>query len=639
MAITYSIASNPIWYIADISGKPLAAGFMATYSSLMPNNQKLVYKTEGNQFPWPYIPITNNTGLTGILFNENGSQGPFYFQFDSANPDDGYFIEIYDNQGVLQWTVDNFFPSTGSGGGSTTEGINLINLVTNNVMYRNIGQTADPIGATYLPVAPGAHSGLALTPAQAGPDIVFRKNITGAIDQLTFTNFTPGTYPLATDVTPNQFLNYTCGNSLTGELYKHIQFPITAKLQSLSNKAVTITIWARANSGNTTLTLQLRQFFGDGGGSADVLTAAAPITLTSNWTQYQAIVTIPSINGLTLGACGNDALFLQVEYPLNVACNIDFTKPSMYIGQLAPDYEYQTYDMIDGVMNVPRTGDVDISFNYSGPNFVPGGWVMMNDGSIGNATTLNSSNASTRANQDTFPLYNLLWNAIPSTYCPMVNNAGMPTIRGASAIADFTGFNAILLPKGLGRVLSGADPAGVNFAKVFAATGNDLVVNDSAPFYTGTQCTVSNVGGALPSGLAPATTYFVIIIDLVTMQLATSLANAEVGAFIPLGSTGSGTNTITATLPAHPLASYVGEDSHALLISEMPSHIHTLGPSAVLTGSGTPGGTISTAASIIQTNSATIPETLISGSTNATGGSAAHNNLQPTVYANYLIKL
>lgn len=72
------------------------------------------------------------------------------------------------------------------------------------------------------------------------------------------------------------------------------------------------------------------------------------------------------------------------------------------------------------------------------------GWVMANDGTIGNA----ASGGTTRANADTAALYTLLWNNISNTY------AAVSTGRGANAAADFAANKTIALPKALGRALA-----------------------------------------------------------------------------------------------------------------------------------------------------------------------------------------
>lgn len=78
------------------------------------------------------------------------------------------------------------------------------------------------------------------------------------------------------------------------------------------------------------------------------------------------------------------------------------------------------------------------------------GWVMANDGSIGNAT----SGATTRANNDTQALFILLWTNISNTWCPVQDSAGNPVARGATAAADFAANRRIVLPKVVGRALA-----------------------------------------------------------------------------------------------------------------------------------------------------------------------------------------
>lgn len=72
----------------------------------------------------------------------------------------------------------------------------------------------------------------------------------------------------------------------------------------------------------------------------------------------------------------------------------------------------------------------------------PAGWVLADDGSIGNGT----SGATTRANKDTRELYNLLWNGFADAICPVTGG------RGASSTADFDASKPMFLPPFCGRV-------------------------------------------------------------------------------------------------------------------------------------------------------------------------------------------
>jgi hypothetical protein len=102
---------------------------------------------------------------------------------------------------------------------------------------------------------------------------------------------------------------------------------------------------------------------------------------------------------------------------------------------------------VDGTGNLsaqagsfPTTGDAKLTLKIAADP----GWVMMNDGTLGDAT----SGASTLADPTAQALFTLLWNQIPDTWCPVT-----PGGRGATAVADWAAHKAIKLPRQLGRAL------------------------------------------------------------------------------------------------------------------------------------------------------------------------------------------
>ena len=200
-------------------------------------------------------------------------------------------------------------------------------------------------------------------------------------------------------------------------------------------------------------TLALRQFFGNGtnGPSADVVTSMGALNLTvGTWTQtkFNAFL-VPSIAGKTIGNCGNDALFLQIRFPSSVTIDLDFALPAFYLGDTNSTTDFHTLDFVDAIINSPRTGDIRLSLN----SFQPYGWVIMNDGTIGDA----NSNATTRANIDTFPLFDLIWSTFQAsqTLAPMLTSGGAPVAYGASSVADFGSDNQLTLTLQAGRVIAG----------------------------------------------------------------------------------------------------------------------------------------------------------------------------------------
>lgn len=160
--------------------------------------------------------------------------------------------------------------------------------------------------------------------------------------------------------------------------------------------------------------------------------------------------------------------------------------------------------------------------------------------------------------------------------------------------------------------------------------------------------------GALPTGLSINTIYYAIRIDADTFRLATSFANANAGTAINTSGTQSGVHTITfcpyglgdgtttfnvpslkgkvpvgldtsvSFFDALGTASGTGATTHTLTVAEMPAHTHNYDKFSAQKS----GPTGSNAQSI----------DVAATATTSAGGGAAHNNLQPYLVVNFIIK-
>lgn len=81
----------------------------------------------------------------------------------------------------------------------------------------------------------------------------------------------------------------------------------------------------------------------------------------------------------------------------------------------------------------------------------PTGWLKANGTTIGNA----ASGATQRANDDTFALYDVLWNNFTNTVLVIQTNAGVDTTRGVSASADFAAGKRMPVPDLRGEFIRG----------------------------------------------------------------------------------------------------------------------------------------------------------------------------------------
>lgn len=86
---------------------------------------------------------------------------------------------------------------------------------------------------------------------------------------------------------------------------------------------------------------------------------------------------------------------------------------------------------------------------------LPAGFVAMNALTIGGP----SSNAG-YARADALFLYVANWVSFSNAQCPILTSAGVPTTRGANAVADFQANKQLTLPNGKGIGLIGADTMG-----------------------------------------------------------------------------------------------------------------------------------------------------------------------------------
>lgn len=257
------------------------------------------------------------------------------------------------------------------------------------------------------------------------------------------------------------------------------------------------------------------------------------------------------------------------------------------------------------------TGDVKLSTKTA----ADGGWVLMNDGTIGNA----ASGATTRAHADTAALFTHLWTVAADKECPVSGG------RGASAAADYAANKTLKLAEAVGRALAiyGAASqvaSGVD-AGVDTAADTLLVPSNDKRWVTGMPVLFTLASGTI-TGLVHNTMYWVIRPDATHVQLASSLAGAQLGTAINMTAKAAPVWSIAHSFATRVMGEAVGEDAHAMSITEMVTHDHDVQNQVgtFVVGAGT--------AAAISTPSGT-----------PAGGHAAMNNLGPRLYMNAMIKL
>ena len=302
-------------------------------------------------------------------------------------------------------------------------------------------------------------------------------------------------------------------------------------------------------------------------------------------------------------------------------------------------------------MTIVFSGTLSASIKYSLPASVGGSWVVYNNttgaftlsmGSPTGPTTVvipaggphnvtcnstsgiafvngyNAANSITTAmiQDDAVTTSKILANSITYTKLAAAVQALLVPTGTLSPYAGSTAPTGWLLASGL--TIGNATSNGTARANADTQTLFELLWNS----FSNTELPIYTSAGAVSTRGASATTDFTA-----NKQLALpDLRGRAVAGKDNMGGTSANRLTgLSGGVDGDILGAAGGLETHTLTIAQMPAHTHST--ANVFTSSGS---------SRLQTGSSFSTQTLTSSST---GGDGAHNNVQPTIILNYIIKL
>lgn len=227
-------------------------------------------------------------------------------------------------------------------------------------------------------------------------------------------------------------------------------------------------------------------------------------------------------------------------------------------------------------------------------------------------------------------IYAALYAILGTAYNQSGDAAGtfrVPDYRGCALVGAGTGAKIIY---GTTAAVTVANPGKLTYTKHNLNTAQAIVYTSSGPI----------------GGLTSGTTYYVIVVDANTIELASSVANALAGTGIQFTNQGTANWILTYNLSARTLGDKFGEESHTISTTEMPAHSHTvtdpghahnlpLWDSAGTQVNKLPNDiTANNNTATITTNTATTGITIASA-----GGNTPHNTAQPSAVVNIFIHL
>lgn len=359
---TYSLIYTPIWVIRDRTGAPAAGAKLYTFLASDKSTPSPFYKDAGGTNPYtnPIVASDPEGEISGEVYGEDGL---------------AYYLEAYDADGNLLWTVDNYLPPAPSGGSPT------INYYDNDNYFRNsdfrFNYYPDTVKTltnltTDVPIAPG--------------DWFFKKNNTSGQDNITFVSFSAG----QTDVpfSPKYFLRYQCTSAGSSESkYIYVRF---SDVYTFSGQSISIALQGRSST-SSTITIDYQQNFGTGG-SSSVTNNVASQALTTDWARYEKTnLAIASISGKSIGT--GSYLELRIGLPADAISQIDLVQLQLELGTKVNPYEYEDdainrYRTVGGELPMFNPGNNQNQTDSLSPSYTPTGTMELIGGTVPTGSVL-----------------------------------------------------------------------------------------------------------------------------------------------------------------------------------------------------------------------------------------------------------
>lgn len=289
---------NPTITVFDSLGNPASGGTITYYKASNHAILKNIYQDAALTIPWENpIPLSSigQPELRNTLIYLDSDE-PYYIEFQ-----DQYANNLNDYN-------DYPYPSA-------------LNPITNDQGIQNF--VPNPSFAFSYPIP----SLIAATPFQIAPgDWWFEKNNQSATDAISFAPFSPGQTFIPGNPIAQFAYNCTVGGSAETTKIVYVKY---YNVETFSGSQLSADIYM-ASETNSEVDLVVIQNFGTGG-SDQVITNISAFSLSSTNTNYTASFTVPSIEGLTVGA--GSYVLIGISLPLNRVCNFQLSPMAIYEGE------------------------------------------------------------------------------------------------------------------------------------------------------------------------------------------------------------------------------------------------------------------------------------------------------------------
>lgn len=323
--------SLEMYFVNKITGLPLAAGLVKFFKDNNRSVPKVAYTISGSPPNYTYNPLPVESTLSSIgTFQDAGGNNvlPYYYPYDEDGNIELYYIEVYDSNGILQFTREAW-PNAASAvpEDQTTD---MFNFVPNGQFLAHNNIPEDVVNGI-----PAGQIRTSSTNIAEGGWYFYRPEFSTSIDNISFFRF--GEYVSNPTGSPRYACKIVCSSPDVSDSFKVLQiifndvnkFASNTQQYTFSFTAVT------SESPDFNVQLLLGKNFGTGGSpSPPITTLLDTFTITGTETIFQSSFVFGTNESYILGDDNNDYVTLELSFPTNVSFGLMITDFTLFIGDI-----------------------------------------------------------------------------------------------------------------------------------------------------------------------------------------------------------------------------------------------------------------------------------------------------------------
>ncbi len=314
----YVIApSLEMYFVNKDDGTPLSNGKVYFYEDEARTIPKPVFQLSGSPPNYSYTVLPNPSILSSVgTFQDDSGNDiiPYYFPFDDAGNVQLYYIEVYSQDDVLQFTREGWPNFTDE---NVITDDDITNFVPNGqFLLHNSSDPTEPLSGPQVmsTLAYGGTIGtLEVYEIAQGGWTFERNNGSTATDSVTFPSYTSVTTPTGNPRFAVSIATTVAGSDTAKDLC--LKFP---GVNTFASDSQPLNLYFEAESGTGSniagVQIIIRKYFG-AGGSASTETVVSTITLTPSIQKFNTTLLFGTNTNKTLGTGGDDFVQIVLRLP------------------------------------------------------------------------------------------------------------------------------------------------------------------------------------------------------------------------------------------------------------------------------------------------------------------------------------